>query len=116
MAIEPNDGQVAKALAALDASARHQNAGRSWPHELVTNALAAGASLEQIAAAVGMERDEAWERLTRDLGSALRKGAIANADLSESEALELAVTHTNAVRRERSLRRPASQRRSGLSI
>ena len=89
---------------------------RSWPEEQVQGAVAAGASLEQVAAALGMDESEAWERLTRRLRAEMRKNAAANSDLSETEALELAVAGTKAVRRERSEREAASGPRSDLSV
>ena len=116
MTARPGNDQAAKALTVLHESCRQRDERSLWPQEQIRGALAAGASLEQVAAALGMDEDEAWERLTRYLRTALRKNATANADLSEIEAFELAVAETNAVRRERSQRKVPSQQRSGLSL
>ncbi|WP_420623894.1 hypothetical protein [Candidatus Poriferisodalis sp.] len=116
MSARPGNDQAAKALTVLHESCRQRDERSLWPELQVRDALTAGASLEQVAAALGIDEDEAWERLTRCLREALSETATANADLAEIEALELAVAETNAVRRERSQRKVPPQRRSGLSL
>ena len=109
----PSGDRAAAALVRLRESCRLRDLRSEWPEEQVRRAVAAGASLEQAAAALGLDEAEAWERLTRSLRAALRRNAIVNADLSDAEALELAVAETKAARQERG---EASRQRSGPSV
>jgi hypothetical protein len=61
----------------------------------------AGVSWDRIGAALGMSRQAAWEYYNRDLRERLRRNVEANTELSESEAMDLAVSEAQAVRRRR---------------
>jgi hypothetical protein len=61
----------------------------------------AGVSWDRIGAALGMSRQAAWEYYNRDLRERLRRNVEANTELSEAEAMDLAVSEAQAVRRRR---------------
>ncbi len=61
----------------------------------------AGASWAAIGEALGVSRQSAWEYFTRRASAALAVNAAENSDLSEGEAMELAVEEVKAVRRSR---------------
>jgi hypothetical protein len=69
--------------------------------ESVRAARIAGASWDEIGAALGMTRQSAWEYFSRETRTSLARNVEANADLTEHEATELAVDETRAVRRSR---------------
>lgn len=62
-----------------------------------------GASWEQVAQALGVSRQSAWEAFTRPVLDAVTKNATANTEsgLSEADAMALAVSETREVRRRR---------------
>jgi len=64
----------------------------------VIAARANGASWQQIGDALGVTRQSAWESFTADARAAL----TANEELSEDDALDLAVNEVKAARRRRS--------------
>lgn len=64
----------------------------------------AGASWAAIGEALGVSRQSAWEYFTRRTSAALAESVAKNADLSEEEAMELAVEEVRAVRRSRRAR------------
>lgn len=68
---------------------------------LVKEARQAGRSWEQIAAALGMSRQAAWEYYTSRFRAELKEATDASRDLSEREAAEVAVAESRAVRRRR---------------
>jgi len=114
--IESRRDECIEALDALREAASQDDVRISSLHEEVDRAVAAGASWNQVAKAIGIEREEAWEQLRQDVSAAMRRNAARNADLSEADAMELAVAETKAVRAERAQRRSRQSRRSGLSI
>jgi len=61
----------------------------------------AGASWAAIGEALGVSRQSAWEYFTRRASGALAESVARNADLSEGEAMDLAVEEVRAVRRAR---------------
>jgi len=63
----------------------------------------AGASWADIGEALGVSRQSAWEYFTRRLRDDIAANADAS-DLSEEEAMELAVEEVRAVRRDRARR------------
>lgn len=71
----------------------------------VAEARRAGATWDQIGDALGMSRQAAWEFFAKRATEALAESVAQNDDLSEDEALQLAVEEVNAVRREPRARR-----------
>lgn len=69
--------------------------------ERIMAARAAGASWEQVGEALGMSRQSAWEYFSAETRERLAANAAANKDLSEEEAMALAVSEVKAVRRQR---------------
>jgi uncharacterized NAD(P)/FAD-binding protein YdhS len=67
----------------------------------VAAARDAGATWEQVGDALGMSRQSAWEYYAAGARSQLAANAAANADLSEDDAMDLAVEEVRAVRRRR---------------
>ncbi|MEO6627839.1 MAG: hypothetical protein ABIP03_04655 [Aquihabitans sp.] len=61
----------------------------------------AGVSWDRIGSALGMSRQASWEYYNRDLRERLRRNVDANSELSEAEAVDLAVSEARAVRRRR---------------
>jgi hypothetical protein len=68
--------------------------------EAVEQARERGASWEQVGAALGMSRQAAWEFYTRQVRADLAE-STAESDLSEDEAMALAVDEVRATRRRR---------------
>ncbi len=64
----------------------------------------AGASWAAIGEALGVSRQSAWEYFTRRASSELAASVAENADLSDDEAMDLAVEEVRAVRRSRRAR------------
>lgn len=64
----------------------------------------AGASWADIGDALGVSRQAAWEYFTRRASAGLAASATANADLSDQEAMDLAVDEVRNVRRSRRAR------------
>ena len=60
-----------------------------------------GVSWEQVGEALGMSRQSAWEYFSAETRERLAANAAANKDLSEEEAMALAVSEVKAVRRQR---------------
>ena len=83
--------ELARTEAELDDIRRHQ----------VAEARRTGATWDQIGDALGMSRQGAWEYFAKRAQDRLAESAAANEDLSEEEAMELAVEEVRAVRRER---------------
>lgn len=69
--------------------------------ERVMAARAAGASWEQVGEAMGVSRQSAWEYYSAEVRDLLAANAAANKDLTEDEAMDLAVKEVRAVRRSR---------------
>lgn len=64
----------------------------------------AGASWAAIGEALGVSRQSAWEYFTRRASAALAESVAKNTDLSDDEAMDLAVEEVGAVRRGRGVR------------
>ena len=64
----------------------------------VRAARAAGTSWESIGAALGMTRQSAWEQYSRDVFDEIAASAAEPADLSDEDALAMAVSEVKAVR------------------
>lgn len=60
-----------------------------------------GATWEEIGDALGMSRQSAWEYFAKRASSRLAASAQASSDLSEDEAMEIAVAEVRQVRRKR---------------
>ena len=69
--------------------------------ERIASARAAGATWEQIGAALGMTRQAARELFTRDARTAIADNDDTHEPLGETEAIELAAEEVRAVRRQR---------------
>lgn len=67
----------------------------------VEAARAAGASWEQVGEALGVSRQSAWEYYSSTARSKLAATVDANSELSEEDAMDLAVDEVRAVRRRR---------------
>ena len=67
----------------------------------VRAARAAGASWENIGAALGMTRQSAWEQYSRDVFDEMAASVAEPADLSDEDALSMAVSEVKAVRSSR---------------
>jgi hypothetical protein len=68
---------------------------------LVKEARQSGRSWEQIASALGTSRQAAWKYYTARFRTELDEATVTNGDLSEDEAMEIAVAESRAVRRRR---------------
>jgi hypothetical protein len=93
---------------ASDSILVHRTIGEGGEAELeavrrakVEAARDAGASWEQVGEALGVSRQSAWEYYSSAVRSKLAASVEANADLSEAEAMDLAVEEVRAVRRRR---------------
>jgi len=82
---------IAESAAHLEELRRHQ----------VAEARRSGATWDEIGSALGMSRQAAWEYFRKRARERLAETARSNSDLSEEEALELAVEEARAARRER---------------
>lgn len=69
--------------------------------ERITAARATGASWEQVGEALGISRQSAWEYYSAEVRNQLAANAAANKDLSEDDAMDLAVKEVKAVRQRR---------------
>lgn len=67
----------------------------------VRAARAVGTSWESIGAALGMTRQSAWERYSRDVVDAIAASAAESAELSDEDALSMAASEVKAVRNTR---------------
>ncbi|MDE0118138.1 MAG: hypothetical protein OXT07_16155 [bacterium] len=67
----------------------------------VLEARAAGATWEQVGKALGVSRQSAWEYFTARVREDLAANVRANAELSEDEAMQMAVDEVRSVRRRR---------------
>ena len=67
----------------------------------VAAARDAGATWEQVGEALGVSRQSAWEYYTKRTRADLAANAASNTELSEGDAMDLAVEEVRAVRRRR---------------
>ncbi|HRE00249.1 MAG TPA: hypothetical protein PLV68_03060 [Ilumatobacteraceae bacterium] len=81
-------------------SRRESELGR-LRREVIGSARAAGATWEEVGAALGMSRQAAWEYYSRATRARLEQLAADESDLSDDAAMELAVDEVKAARRER---------------
>lgn len=75
-----------------------------WLGEAIVDAREAGRTWDEIGQALGVTRQAAWQRY-RDRMRADLEASRSQSELSEDEAMALAVSETRAVRRERRERR-----------
>jgi hypothetical protein len=94
-------GLPADPLDALRALARTEAELDELRRQQVAAARAAGATWEQVGEALGMSRQSAWEYFAARTRAELAAHADANSELSEDDALDLAVEEVRAVRRRR---------------
>lgn len=85
------------ALRELLSSEAHLNEVR---RDQIQAALSEGASWQQIGDALGMSAEAASEYYCSEVWRLLEANAARNSDISEDEAMEIAVTEARAVRRE----------------
>lgn len=95
------DELPANPLDALRELTRREGILDELRRERVMAARAAGASWEQVGEALGMSRQSAWEYFSAETRERLAANAAANEDLSEDDAMALAVSEVKAVRRRR---------------
>ncbi|WP_420637794.1 hypothetical protein [Candidatus Poriferisocius sp.] len=95
------DALPADPLAALRTLAESEAEFDELRRAQVAAARDSGASWEQIGQALGTSRQAAWEHFAKRANDTLAALADASSDLSEDEAMALAVKETKAVRRQR---------------
>jgi hypothetical protein len=61
----------------------------------------AGATWEQVGAALGMSRQAAWEYYARSMRAKLAETAVEVSEMSDDEVMDLAVEEVKAARRDR---------------
>ncbi len=101
MSVVSVDALPADPLAALRELTRGEAELEAVRRATVEAARDGGASWEQIGESLGVSRQSAWEYYSTDVRSKLAANVEANADLSESDAMDLAVEEVRAVRRRR---------------
>jgi len=101
MSLLAPDSLPADPIAALRALTASETELDNLRRTQVAAARDAGASWEEIGEALGTSRQAAWEYFAKRAGDTLAEMANAHSDLSEDEAMELAVEEVRAVRRRR---------------
>ncbi|MFW2383995.1 MAG: helix-turn-helix domain-containing protein [Acidimicrobiales bacterium] len=101
MSVVSLDALPADPLAALRELTRGEAELEAVRRAKVVAARDAGASWEQVGEALGVSRQSAWEYYSSAARSQLAANVEANADLSEADAMDLAVEEVRAVRRRR---------------
>ena len=101
MSLLTSDALPVDPLDALRELARSEAELDELRHQQVAAARDAGASCEEIGDALGMSRQSAWEYLAKRASEHLAAMAAASTDLSEEDAIALAVNEVKAVRRRR---------------
>jgi hypothetical protein len=99
MGVIVTDELPADPLDALRALTRTEAELDELRREQVAAARDAGATWEQVGEALGMSRQSAWEYYAARTRSEIAANAAANADLSDDDAMDLAVEEVRAVRR-----------------
>lgn len=99
MSLIATDELPANPLDALRELTRREGILDELRRERVMAARAAGASWKQVGEALGMSRQSAWEYFSAETRERLAANAAANEDLSEDDAMALAVSEVKAVRR-----------------
>jgi hypothetical protein len=92
----PNDP-----LDSLKELARRESELGRMRRAAIEAARAAGATWEQVGSALGMSRQAAWEYYSRSARAALAERAADVAQMSDDEAMDLAVDEVRAARRDR---------------
>ena len=101
MSVVSVDALPADPLAALRELTRGEAELEAVRRAKVEAARDAGASWEQVGEALGVSRQSAWEYYSSAIRLKLASNVEANADLSEADAMDLAVEEVRAVRRRR---------------
>ena len=101
MGVIAADALSADPLEALRELARSEPELEQLRRDKVLAARAAGATWEQVGNALGVSRQSAWEYFTVRIREELADNANANAELSEVEAMQMAVDEVRSVRRRR---------------
>ena len=101
MGVIVTDELPADPLYALRALARTEAELDELRRQQVAAARAAGEIWEQVGQALGMSRQSAWEYFAARTRAELAANAAASSELSEGDAMDLAVGETRAVRRRR---------------
>jgi hypothetical protein len=101
MSVVSVDALPVDPLAALRELTRGEAELEAVRRSKVQAARDAGASWEQVGEALGVSRQSAWEYYSSAARSKLAAIAEANDDLSEAEAMDLAVEEVRAARRRR---------------
>lgn len=94
-------GFPADPLAALRELTRSEAELEAVRRAKVAAARDAGASWEQIGESLGISRQSAWEYYSSPVRARLAANVEANAEISESDSMDLAVEEVRAVRRRR---------------
>ncbi len=101
MSVVSVDALPADPLAALRELTRGEAELEAVRRSTVEAARDAGASWEQVGEALGVSRQSAWEYYSSSARSGLVANVEANTELSESDAMELAVDEVRSSRRRR---------------
>ena len=101
MSLISADSLPAEPLDALREVSRSEVELEELRWKQIAAARDAGASWAEIGEALGISRQSAWEYFTRRASIGLAANVAANADLSEDEAMDLAVEEVRDVRRGR---------------
>ena len=101
MSVVSADALPADPLAALRELTRGEAELEAVRRAKVEAARDSGASWEQVGEALGVSRQSAWEYYSSAAHSKLAANVEANADLSEADAMDLAVDEVRVVRRRR---------------
>jgi hypothetical protein len=88
-------------LDALRELSRYESELGRLRREAIEAAREAGATWEQVGSALGMSRQAAWEYYTRAARTKLEQMAADASELSDDEAMELAVEEVKAARGDR---------------
>ena len=97
LAVESLPTDPLAALRKLAASEAHLDRVRL---DQIAAALACGASWDEVGDALGVSGEDALERYRADVGRWLEANAARNSEISDDEAMEIAVAEVRAVRRE----------------
>ena len=101
MGVIAADALPADPLEALRELARSEPELERLRRDKVLAARAAGATWEQVGNALGVSRQSAWEYFTARVREELTANVKANVDMSEVEAMQMAVDEVRSVRRRR---------------
>lgn len=104
MGVIVTDGMPTDPLDALRELTRTEAELDEMRRQQVAAARAAGATWDQVGEALGMSRQSAWEYYATGTRSELAANAAANTELSDDDAMDLAVQEVRAVRRRRRAR------------